>query len=87
MKFSRHHVRVLAALADTQRTGAVTAPAVAVRAGLQRRTARGILRTHVRRGLAVQLAGRVPGRVPGRWVITGRGLAVVNDPRYGKDIG
>ncbi len=83
MKFSRPHLWVLAALADTQRTGAVTAHAVAARVGLQPRTARGILRTHVRRGLAVQLAGRVPGR----WVITGRGLAVVNDPRYGKYIG
>jgi hypothetical protein len=75
---SRTHLRVLACLSDTQRTGALTVHAVAQRVRIERGTARQILRLHVRRGLAVQL----PDRIPARWVITRNGLSVISESRY-----
>jgi DNA-binding IclR family transcriptional regulator len=78
MSLPHAHLQVLAALEHTQRTGPVSARAVAQRVGMSPRTVRVILRTHARRGLAVQQAARIPAV----WAITSRGHAVISEPRY-----
>jgi DNA-binding IclR family transcriptional regulator len=78
MGLTRTQLRVLAALSDTHRTGALTARAIADRVNINPRTARAILRMYTRRGLATQL----PERTPAHWIITTRGYTVISQPPY-----
>jgi hypothetical protein len=79
MSLPHTHLQVLAALEHTQRTGPVSARAVARHVGtMNPHTVRVILRTHARRGLAVQQAARIPAL----WAITDRGHAVISEPRH-----